>query len=42
MAGVIKRELENAAFKNTPVRNVSSLTGACEGLISTAEHLVGH
>ena len=42
VAGVIKRELENAAFKNTPVRNVSSLTSACEGLISTAEHLIGH
>ncbi len=42
VAGVIKQELENAAFKNTPVRNVSSLTGACEGLISTAEHLIGH
>jgi hypothetical protein len=42
VAGVIKQELENAAFNNTPVRNVSSLTSACEGLISTAEHLIGH
>ena len=42
LAGVIKQELENAAFDNTRVRNVSSLTGACEGLISTAEHLAGH
>jgi hypothetical protein len=42
VAGVIKQELENAAFNNTRVRNVSGLTSACEGLISTAEQLVGH
>ena len=39
---MIKQDLENAAFKNTPVRNVSNLTSACQGLISTAEHLAGH
>jgi len=42
LAGVIKQDLENAAFDNTPVTNVGSLTGACEGLIGTAEHLAGH
>jgi hypothetical protein len=42
LAGVIKRDLENAAFENTRVNHVSDLTGACEGLISAAEHLAGH
>jgi hypothetical protein len=42
LAGVIKQDLENAAFHNTQVRNVSDLTSACQGLISTAEHLAGH
>ena len=42
LVGVIKQELENAAFDNTRVRNVSNLTAACEGLIGTAEHLAGH
>jgi hypothetical protein len=42
LAGVIKQDLENAAFENTTVNHVSDLTGACQGLISTAEHLAGH
>jgi hypothetical protein len=36
---VIKQDLENAAFENTRVNHVSGLTGACQGLVSAAEHL---
>jgi hypothetical protein len=39
LAGVIKQDLENAAFENTRVNHVSGLTGACQGLVSAAEHL---
>jgi hypothetical protein len=39
LAGVIKQDLENAAFENTRVNHVSDLTGACQGLVSAAEHL---
>jgi hypothetical protein len=43
LAGVIKQDLENAAFENTRVNHVGDLTGACEGLVSAAEHLAsGH
>ena len=31
LAGVIKQDLENAAFENTRVNHVSDLTGACAG-----------
>jgi hypothetical protein len=39
LAGVIKQDLNNAAFENTRVNHVSALTGACEGLVSAAQHL---
>jgi hypothetical protein len=43
LAGVIKQDLENAAFEDARVNHVSDLTGACEGLVSAAEHLAtGH
>jgi hypothetical protein len=43
LAGVIKQDLENAAFENTRVNHVGDLTGACDGLVSAAEHLAsGH
>ena len=43
LAGVIKQDLENAAFENTRVNHVGDLTGACAGLVSAAQHLAsGH
>jgi len=43
LAGVIKQDLENAAFENTRVNHAGDLTGACDGLVSAAEHLAsGH
>ena len=43
LAGVIKQDLDNAAFENTKVNHVSDLTGACAGLVSAAQHLAsGH
>ena len=41
LAGKIKGDLEAAAFENTPVPNPSSLTSACQGQVSKAEHLAG-
>jgi hypothetical protein len=41
-AGVIKNELENAAFENQPVSHVAALTAICEALIAAAERLAGH
>jgi hypothetical protein len=35
----IKGELEAAAFQNTPVSNVSSLTAACQNVIAAAQSL---
>jgi len=35
----IKGELEAAAFQNTPVSNVSSLTAACQNVIDAAQSL---
>jgi hypothetical protein len=43
LAGVIKGELEAAAFQNAPVRGAGALTLACNVLIGTAQHLAaGH
>ena len=43
VAGVIKGDLEAAAFQNAPVRGASLLTAACNALIGTAQHLAsGH
>jgi hypothetical protein len=42
LAGMIKQDLENAAFDNTQISNVSRLTAACQGLIGTAQALAGH
>jgi hypothetical protein len=39
LAGVIKQDLENAAFDNTQISQVSALTGACQGLIGAAQAL---
>jgi hypothetical protein len=39
LAGVIKGDLEAAAFQNTPVTGAAALTVACRGLIATAQHL---
>jgi len=41
LAGVIKQDLENAAFQNTPVPNAGQLNGACNSLIGTAKDLAG-
>jgi hypothetical protein len=41
LAGVIKQDLENAAFHNTQISQVGQLTGACQSLISAAQDLVG-
>jgi hypothetical protein len=41
LAGVIKGELEAAAFQNAPVRGVKVLTAACRVLIAVAQHLTG-
>jgi hypothetical protein len=42
LAGVIKQDLENAAFDNTPISNVGALNGACNSLIGSARDLVGN
>jgi hypothetical protein len=43
LAGVIKGDLEAAAFQNAPVRGATSLTLACNVLIGAAQHLAsGH
>jgi hypothetical protein len=43
LAGVIKGDLEAAAFQNAPVRGAGALTAACGVLIATAQHLAsGH
>jgi hypothetical protein len=43
LAGVIKGELEAAAFQNAPVRGAIGLTVACNALIGAAQHLAsGH
>jgi len=42
LAGVIKQDLENAAFENTQISNVGGLTAACQGLIGAAQGLAGH
>jgi hypothetical protein len=39
LAGVIKRELEAAAFSNTPVRGAAAQTFACRAIIASAQHL---
>ena len=39
LAGVIKNDLEAAAFQNAPVRGAVGLTAACQVLIGLAEHL---
>ena len=41
LAGVIKGDLEAAAFENTPVSHAGGLTAACHGLIKVAERLAG-
>jgi stage V sporulation protein SpoVS len=40
VAGVIKQDLENAAFNNIQISNVGALTGACQRLIGSARDLV--
>jgi hypothetical protein len=43
LAGVIKNDLEAAAFQNAPVRGAVGLTVTCHVLIGLAEHLgAGH
>ena len=39
LAGVIKGELEAAAFQNTSVHSATGLTVACNALIGVAQHL---
>jgi hypothetical protein len=41
LAGVIKQDLENAAFQNTPLPNAGQLNGACNSLIGAAKDLAG-
>jgi hypothetical protein len=41
LAGVIKQDLENAAFQNTPIPNAGQLNGACNSLIGAAKDLAG-
>ncbi len=41
LAGVIKRDLEDAAFMNKKVNQARDLTATCRGLIGVAEHLAG-
>jgi hypothetical protein len=41
LAGVIKQDLENAAFDNTQISNVGQLNGACQSLIGAAQDLAG-
>jgi hypothetical protein len=42
LAGVIKGDLEAAAFQNAPVRGAFGLTVACNVLVGVAQHLGGH
>ena len=43
LAGVIKGDLEAAAFRDAPVRGATALTVACNVLIGAAQHLAsGH
>jgi hypothetical protein len=43
LAGVIKGDLEAAAFRNAPVRGAAALTVACNVLVGTAQQLAsGH
>jgi len=39
VAGVIKNDLEAAAFQNAPIPNAVGLTASCNALISYAERL---
>jgi len=39
LAGVIKGDLEAAAFQNAPVHHATGLTVACNALIGVAQHL---
>ena len=41
LAGVIKQDLESAAFQNTPIPNAGQLNGACHSLIGAAQDLAG-
>ena len=41
LAGVIKHDLENAAFHNTKISNAGQLNGACHSLIGAAQDLAG-
>jgi hypothetical protein len=41
LAGVIKQDLENAAFDNTMISNAGQLNGACRSLIGAAQDLAG-
>jgi hypothetical protein len=41
LAGVIKQDLENAAFHNTKISNAGQLNGACQSLIGAAQDLAG-
>ena len=42
LAGVIKQDLEGAAFQNKKVNHPGDLTAACHGLITVAQHLAAH
>jgi hypothetical protein len=43
LAGVIKGDLEAAAFQDAPVRGATGLTVACDVLVGAAQHLAsGH
>jgi hypothetical protein len=42
LAGVIKTDLTDAAFGNTPVQGTGSLTAACQALVSAAQNLAGN
>src|SRR5262249_211969 len=41
LAGVIKQDLENAAFHNTQISNAGELNSACQSLIDAAQALTG-
>jgi len=41
LAGVIKQDLENAAFHNTQISNAGELNSACQNLIGAAQALTG-
>ncbi len=42
IAGLIKKDLEAAAFGNTPVKHVANLTSTCERTVRGAQELAGH